>query len=77
MRLGRKQRIVIGNRCILAECRVSDYDLHSVDPGDRNDPANITYRPVTIAEKVWIGTDCSIQEGVMIGGIPPSKRYPR
>ncbi len=66
-RLGCRQKISIGNRCILAECRISDYDFHSVDPEHRNDPAYIKYRPVTIEENVWIGTDCSIQKGVMIG----------
>src|SRR5665213_107009 len=66
-RLGCKQRLSIGNRCILAECRISDYDFHSVDPEHRNDPAYIKHRPVTIEENVWIGTDCSIQKGVTVG----------
>lgn len=66
-RFGCKQRISIGRRCILAECRVSDYDFHSVDPEHRNDPAYIKFRPVTIEENVWIGTDCSILKGVTIG----------
>lgn len=66
-RFGCKQRISIGNRCILAECRIVDYDFHSVDPEHRNDPAYIKYRPVTVQENVWVGTDCTILKGVTIG----------
>lgn len=66
-RFGCKQKISIGRRCILAECRISDYDFHSVDPEHRNDPEYIHYKPVTIEENVWIGTDCTILKGVTIG----------
>src|SRR5690349_14956150 len=31
-RFGCKDRIEIGSRCILAECRILDYDFHSTDP---------------------------------------------
>lgn len=66
-RFGCKERVEIGARSILAECRVSDYDFHSVDPEHRNDPGYIKCRPVTIGENVWITTDCTIQKGVTIG----------
>ena len=66
-RFGCRQRVSIGSRCILAECRITDYDFHSVDPEHRNDPAYIKYKPVTIEENVWVGTDCSILKGVTIG----------
>jgi len=66
-RLGCKEKISIGSRCILAECRISDYDFHSIDPDHRNDPDYVRYKPVTIEENVWIGTDCTVLKGVTIG----------
>lgn len=66
-RFGCRQRIEIGAHSIIAECRISDYDFHSVDPEHRNDPAYIKCQPVTIGENVWITRDCHIQKGVTIG----------
>lgn len=66
-RFGCKKRIDIGSRCILAECRILDYDFHSVDPRHRNDPEFIKGSPVTIGENVWITVQCIVQKGVTIG----------
>jgi acetyltransferase-like isoleucine patch superfamily enzyme len=66
-RFGCKERIDVGARCILAECRVLDYDFHSTDPNHRNDPAYIKSSPVTIGENVWITLQCIVQKGVTIG----------
>jgi acetyltransferase-like isoleucine patch superfamily enzyme len=66
-RFGCKQRIDVGPRCILAECRIMDYDFHSTDPRHRNDPEHIKGRPVTIGENVWITVQCVVQKGVTIG----------
>lgn len=66
-RFGCRKRITIGARCILAECRILDYDFHSVDPRHRNDPEYIKGSPVTIGENVWITVQCIVQKGVTIG----------
>jgi acetyltransferase-like isoleucine patch superfamily enzyme len=66
-RFGCKQRVSIGARCILAECRIGDYDFHSVDPEHRNDAAYIKCKPVVIEDNVWIATDCTVLKGVTIG----------
>lgn len=66
-RFGCKQRVEIGAHCILAECSISDYDFHSVNPEHRNEPDYIKCRPVTIGENVWVTRDCTIQKGVIIG----------
>jgi len=61
------ESVEIGARCILADCRINDYDFHSVDPEHRNDPAYIKHKPVTIEENVWITISCIILKGVRIG----------
>jgi maltose O-acetyltransferase len=66
-RFGCRQRVEIGARSILADCSISDYDFHSVDPEHRNDPGFIKCRPVTIGENVWVTRGCTIQKGVTIG----------
>ena len=66
-RLGCSERIDIGARSILAECRISDCDLHSVNPDHRNDPDYIRARPVTIEENVWVTAQCIVLKGVTIG----------
>jgi acetyltransferase-like isoleucine patch superfamily enzyme len=66
-RFGCKQRITVGARCILADCRISDYDHHSTNPEHRNDPKYIKSAAVTIGENVWIAASAYIQKGVTIG----------
>jgi len=66
-RFGCKKRIFVGSHSILAECRISDYDFHSVDPDHRNDAAYVKSGPITIEENVWIAVDCCIQKNVRIG----------
>jgi maltose O-acetyltransferase len=66
-RFGCKIRIDVGANCILAECRVMDYDFHSVDPEHRNDPDYIKGSPVTIGDNVWVTVQCIVQKGAAIG----------
>jgi acetyltransferase-like isoleucine patch superfamily enzyme len=66
-RFGCRERIEIGPQCILAECRLLDYDFHSIDPQHRNDPAYVKARPITVGENVWITMQCVILKGVTIG----------
>ncbi len=66
-RFGCNQRIDVGDRCILSECRILDYDFHSVDPNHRNDPDFVKGGPVTIEENVWITPQCIVQKNVRIG----------
>jgi acetyltransferase-like isoleucine patch superfamily enzyme len=44
-----------------------DWDFHSTHPDHRNDPEYIRGAPVTIAENVWITTDCTVLKGTTIG----------
>jgi acetyltransferase-like isoleucine patch superfamily enzyme len=66
-RFGCKERIDIGARSILGECRILDYDFHSVDPNHRNDAEHVKGSPISIGENVWITVQCIVQKGVTIG----------
>jgi acetyltransferase-like isoleucine patch superfamily enzyme len=66
-RFGCNERIYVGSRSILADCRITDYDFHSTNPNHRNDPEFIKGAPVTIGENVWIAAACFIHKGVTIG----------
>lgn len=66
-RFGCKERISVGRHCILAECQISDYDFHSINPDHRSDAPYIKSGPVTIEENVWLASGCHIQKGVTVG----------
>lgn len=66
-RFGCKERITVGAKSIIAECRISDCDFHSTNPDHRNDAEYIKSAPVNIEENVWIAADCFILRGVKIG----------
>jgi acetyltransferase-like isoleucine patch superfamily enzyme len=65
-RFGCRNRIEVGDGCILADCRVLDTDFHSVYPGRRNDPRFINSEPIKICKNVWITMGCVILKGVTI-----------
>jgi acetyltransferase-like isoleucine patch superfamily enzyme len=66
-RFGCRDRIRVGPRSILAECRITDWDFHSTHPDHRNDPEFIRGAPVIIEENVWITADCMVLKGTTIG----------
>jgi acetyltransferase-like isoleucine patch superfamily enzyme len=66
-RFGCKDRIRVGLRSILAECRIVDWDFHSTHPDHRHDAEYIGGAPITIEENVWITADCMILKGATIG----------
>jgi acetyltransferase-like isoleucine patch superfamily enzyme len=66
-RFGCRQKIEIGDNCILADCRILDTDFHSANPHRRNDPDAIKSSPILIGKNVWISLDSVILRGVTIG----------
>ncbi len=66
-RFGCNKQIVIGNDCILADCRIMDTDFDSINPEKRNDPEYIKSEPITIGNNVWIAMDSVVLKGVTIG----------
>jgi carbonic anhydrase/acetyltransferase-like protein (isoleucine patch superfamily) len=67
VRLGCKERITIGDDCIVADARIIDTNFHSTR-SDRWDPAApIRTSPVHIARNVWIASSAALLPGTKIG----------
>jgi acetyltransferase-like isoleucine patch superfamily enzyme len=66
-RFGCRQKIDIGDDCIVADCRILDTDHHSIMPYRRNDPVAIKSAPIRVGTNVWLAMDCVVLKGVEIG----------
>lgn len=66
--IGAKEYIEIGNNVLVGtNSIITDFDWHSKNPLDRDNPALIKSAKVVIADNVWIGANCTILKGVQIG----------
>lgn len=65
-RFGCKEKIEIGDNCIIADCRILDTDFHSIIPHRRNDPSAVRSGPIKIGKDVWIGLNSVVLRGVTI-----------
>lgn len=74
------QRVDIGNDVLIAwGCTIIDHNSHSLDPAFRCKDLNCTFQnlpkdwdvvrigPVKICDRAWIGFNCIILKGVVIG----------
>ena len=66
-RFGCSMRIDIGDDCILAECRVTDSNFHSVYRERHLPSAPVVQKPVSIHRNVWVCPDVAILPGTSIG----------
>jgi acetyltransferase-like isoleucine patch superfamily enzyme len=67
-RFGCRQRIEVGDDCLLADARICDTDFHSVDPKGRHRwQTTGDVKPVTIGRNVWVCAGAMILKGVTIG----------
>ncbi len=66
-RFGCSQRIEVGEKCILADCRIFDTDMHAIGPDRHSKDAVVATAPVRIERNVWIGAAVIILKGVTIG----------
>ena len=66
--IGAMESVMIGNNVqVGANTVITDFDWHSLDPQDRDNPEKIKHRPVILEDNVWIGASCTILKGVTIG----------
>lgn len=72
-----KDKLVVGNNVMFgANCLIIDNDAHQLDymarmHGKKADPSDletmVQHSPVIIEDDVWIGTNCMVLKGVIIG----------
>lgn len=66
-RFGAAKLITVGERCILADCRIMDTDFHSLRKDRHSLNATVEISPVYIGNNVWIGAQSAVLKGVSIG----------
>lgn len=66
-RFGCQQHIRIGDRCIVAECRIMDTNFHSLHANRHEAGAPVKVAPVILADNVWVAVDVAILPGTTIG----------
>jgi len=66
-RFGCADRITIGDRCILADCRILDTNFHSIYPEKRDESSFIKIRAVDIGDDCWIGPGAFLLPGTKLG----------
>ncbi|MHA3702394.1 acyltransferase [Jatrophihabitans sp. YIM 134969] len=66
--IGSWEAVDVGERCLLANCEITDSDFHNVDPASRHEPAAAsTRRPVHLGDNVWVGSRALVLKGSTIG----------
>jgi acetyltransferase-like isoleucine patch superfamily enzyme len=66
-RFGCAQRIDVGRRCILAECRVMDTNFHSIHVSRHDPRAPVRVEAVSLGDNVWVAPDAALLPGTRIG----------
>lgn len=67
-RIGCRNKVVIGNRCIIGDARINDNDGHGIQADRRDIPAEaLESSPVILEDNVWVGAAVIILKGVRIG----------
>jgi acetyltransferase-like isoleucine patch superfamily enzyme len=67
VRFGCAQKISIGDRSQVSECRIMDTDFHSIAVNRRDPDAPVRTAGITIGENVWIAPETAVLPGTTIG----------
>ncbi len=66
--IGARQRVTVGERCLISDCSISDNDFHNLLPRDRHSPLVAkAVSPVRIADNVWVGARAIVLKGSRLG----------
>ena len=67
-RFGCRQRIEIGEGCLLADARIMDTDFHALDPQGKHRWQTIgESKPIVLGPNVWVCAGAMVLKGVTIG----------
>ena len=67
-RFGCRQRIEIGEGCLLADARIMDTDFHALDPQGKHRWQTVgKSKPVVLGPNVWVCAGAMVLKGVTIG----------
>lgn len=62
-----REKIEVGDSCMIGSAHLMDTDFHHADPTKRNDTKNIPTKKIVIGKNVWIAGQSAILKGVEIG----------
>ena len=66
--IGARERVAIGDWCLIGDCCIFDSDYHNTSPSERHlPPRSDTTAPVFIGHNVWIGTRAMLAKGTVVG----------
>ncbi|MBA3557744.1 MAG: acyltransferase [Gemmatimonadaceae bacterium] len=66
-RFGCTASITIGRDCLLADCRLTDSDFHSIQANRHDESAPIRVAPIVVEDNVWIAAQSGVLPGTTIG----------
>lgn len=62
------EAVVIGERCLVSDCGISDSDFHNVRPDLRHvPPLPATRAPIRVGTNVWLGAHALVLKGTTVG----------
>lgn len=62
-----REKITVGDDCLIGSAIIMDNDFHPLDPRKRREATGITTAPIIIKKNVWIAGQTAILKGVKIG----------
>ena len=62
-----REKIEIGENCMVGSCHLMDTDFHHADPEKRNETNNIPTKKILVGNNVWLAGQSAVLKGVEIG----------
>ncbi len=62
-----REKVEIGDNCLIGSSMLIDNDFHSIYPEHRNDPGHIKSAPIKVGKDCWLAGQSVILKGVSIG----------
>jgi acetyltransferase-like isoleucine patch superfamily enzyme len=62
-----REKIEIGENCLVGSCHLMDTDFHHADPEKRLNTKNIPTKKIKVGKNVWLAGQSAVLKGVTIG----------